>query len=146
MLARFTLFLGLAFTAVAPEAYGADAPPKVLGQPLSEVRSLGALPADLATILGRGKVGIGGIADRNEECSCTDVLDPKFPMRRLVLGGSNSTRVVVAIERGGGRALRIEAVNYVRLNDDWKETKRWNLSRRPVTLLDLLDLIGEVAQ
>jgi hypothetical protein len=144
MIARVVLSLALAFALSATDTSGAEAPPHINGQSLSEVLSLAFLPVGVTTALGRTKSGMDGVADRTERFNVTDVVYSKLPMRLFIVGGVSDTHVLVAIEHGG-RSLYFEAFSYTRANSIWKETRSWHLSRKPATLLELLRLIGEDA-
>jgi len=50
---------------------------------------------------------IGGIADPGQPYNSTDVVDPKLPMRRLIVGAVSENYCIVSYWRGG-IALRLE--------------------------------------
>ena len=74
---------------------------------LHEVKSLAALPPRIAQILGAGRRGADGIAERNAEFNRTDVVVDDMPMLRFALAAIVAECALVAIERGG-RGYSIE--------------------------------------
>ena len=60
------------------------------------------LPLDIQQLLGRGKTGIGGLADTNERFTATDAVssDPA-PMTRFRWAGQGDGCYAVTLERGG---------------------------------------------
>ncbi|GGY81668.1 hypothetical protein ACFFTM_07240 [Pseudoduganella plicata] len=60
------------------------------------------LPLDIQQLLGRGRPGIGGLADSNERFSATDALSKNpAPMTRFRWAGQGDGCYAVTLERGG---------------------------------------------
>jgi hypothetical protein len=77
------------------------------GHRFQEVATLRALPSHLQAVLGVGRSGLDGIADRGEKYNATDVVDAKLPMRRFPIAGLGNGEALVAIEHGG-RGWRLD--------------------------------------
>src|SRR5437867_339108 len=125
-----TVLAGLSLAAAGQE-YSACGP-----QPLTEARSLESLPAQVNSLLGRGRDGLDGIADRNGKFNVTDVVDNKLPMHRFVLVGFNDSCALVAVERGG-RAHWFEVLAFERTNGKWQVKQRWSIDAMPDSLQEL---------
>jgi hypothetical protein len=106
------------------------------GLPLREARSLESLPTQVNSLLGRGRDGLEGIADRNGKFNVTDVVDDKLPMRRFVLAGFNDGCALVAVERGG-RGHWFEVLAFERTNGKWQVRQRWSIDAMPHSLQEL---------
>lgn len=105
---------------------------------LIEAHTLKALPEDL-----RAKIAAESpIADRGWRFNYTDVVDEKLPMRRFVLAGTDDSLALVAIEHGG-RGYYVEALEFENSSGKWTQSRRFNLSRKPVELQDLVNLLTE---
>ena len=131
--------LGFVFAAVltgaSPSAAGQEYP--ACGrQPLTEARSLESLPAQVKALLGRGRAGLDGIADRNGKFNVADVVDNRLPMRRFVLAGFNERCALVAVERGG-RGHWFEVLAFERADGKWQAKERWSVHPAPDSLQEL---------
>jgi len=111
--------------------------PSCAGKPLSEVRTLTALPNEVNSLLGQSRAGMDGIADQGGKFNVTDVVDERLPMRRFVIAGLNSSCLLVAVERGG-RGYSIELIVFEHDNDKWQITQRRYLDKIPQSLDDLV--------
>ena len=106
------------------------------GAPLTEARSLEKLPSQLSSLLGRGRPGVDGLADRDGNFNVTDVVDDKLPMRRFVLGGFNDNCALVAIERGG-RGHWFELLTLMHTSGKWHVRSRRSIETAPTSLEEL---------
>ena len=123
-------------------AHAADGPKLLNARTFVEVRTLAALPPGVSTALGRGKSGRAGIADTREQFNGTDVIDPRFPMRRFIVGGASSDCVLVAYDRGN-ELDSFHAVVYARSSgSEWRRSEYWILRGRPHSLAELVNLIN----
>jgi hypothetical protein len=103
------------------------------GASLTEVTTLLAVPAGVLSQLG----GPAGIADSGGPFNASDVVDPKRPMRRFIVGGVSSDYVLVAYEQGG-RGYSCVAVAFRRSGAGWVESERWLSVEKPNSLADLV--------
>ena len=108
---------------------------------LVQVRTLDGLPRDVNALLGQGKGGPDGIADRGQPFNKTDVVDSRLPMRRFIVGGSSLSAVLVAYEQGG-RGSSVQALGFVLEPSGWKQIGQWTLKSTPYTLFGLIELIA----
>lgn len=78
------------------------------------------LPADIQRLLGRGRPGIGGLADTNERFTATDAIgiDPA-PMTRFRWAGQGKDCYAVTLERGG-IARHIETAVLRHVDGAWR--------------------------
>ena len=115
------------------------------GQNYKEVLSIFLLPNRLQEMIGVGRQGLEGIADRNEKFNVTDVIDPTLPMRRFAVAGLSSKSAIVAVERGGrGYNVQILLIPLKSAGEEISET--WVLFKKPTTLRALLDELGKLGQ
>ena len=108
-----------------------------IDKPLTEARSLEALPLQLNSLLGRDRGGLEGIAERNGKFNVTDVVDDKLPMRRFILAGLSASCAIVAVERGG-RAHTYEVVAFEYTNAKWRIAQRRSINAAPRSLQELV--------
>jgi hypothetical protein len=105
---------------------------------LAEVRTLAALPSDVADLLGRQGGGAqAGIADAGKAFNHADTVDPHLPMRRFIVGGSSLAKVLVAYEQGG-RSDSIHAAAFVLERSGWRQAAAWTLTEKPTSVRDLI--------
>jgi len=110
------------------------------GISFSEVRSLMDLPEEVGALLGRGRPGRGGIADRNEKFDLTDAPmagDEQLPFRRFNIAAASSNCILVAVERGG-RGYFVEIWVFMRSSDRWHGEQRKKIYKVPQTLQELI--------
>src|SRR5262245_11562028 len=110
---RFTVLVALALAgSISLAARGAERCTQ--GDPqLVEVKSIKALPREVAVALDAERVGLFGIADYAQEFNRTDDVDSSLPMRRFAVAGVSQDCILIAIERGG-RGYWIEVVMFER--------------------------------
>ena len=107
------------------------------GHRFQEVRTIKELPANIQTVLGVGKSGLDGIADRKGKYNPTDVVDSTLPTRRFLVAGVDGDAAFVAIEHGGlGWGLDVILFDHA----DQKATTV--LFESPQTLRALVERLG----
>ncbi len=136
ILASSTLMIAMACVP-APRAPQPIPDVRLAGHTFREVKSLGELPQALQKVLGLGREGLGGIADRDQRYNATDAVEPGLPMHRLVTAGIDGDFALVEIEHGGFIS-RTDATLYSGIHGKPKVEKTWKVSGGARTLRDLV--------
>jgi hypothetical protein len=105
----------------------------------TEAHSLRELPAGVQVLLGVGLApNEGGIADRGEPFNPGDLTAPNLPLRRFALAMVGSTRVLVALERGG-HGYAVQTAEFRRRGPTWEMVRCTGLAEAPRHGTELLD-------
>ena len=131
------LFVALFNTAIP--AY-ADEKIDCSGVSFSEARSLAELPAEVGALMGKDRLGLGGIADRDGKFNVSDALVPgeeQLPFRRFSLAAVSTNCILVAVEHGG-IGYSVELWAFERSNNRWRGEKRKSIFSVPRSLQELI--------
>jgi hypothetical protein len=107
---------------------------------LIEVRTLAALPPEVAERLGRGKPGVDGIADTYQPFNKTGDVRSPLPLRHFLVAGSNLQQVLVEYERGGKEPAYFAIAFRMELSG-WRQGATWRLSQPASSLRALLSAL-----
>jgi hypothetical protein len=129
--------LGSLLLVACARATAVPAQPACNDEPLIEVRSLQALPAEISTLLGVEREGRVEIADRGEEFQIGDVLiGERLPFRRFAIAGLNTICALIAVERGG-RGYSVELFYFKYVGATWQPDSRIVMFEAPQSLEEL---------
>lgn len=113
------------------------------GISFSEARSLVELPGEVGALLGTGRRGSEGIADRGAKFNATDViLDEQLPWRRFGLAAVSASCILVAVEHGG-RGYSVELWAFARSGDRWRGEQRQSIFSVPRSMQELIAHAGK---
>ena len=134
--------VALFFVALLNNSVSAYAVEKIdcSGISFSEVRSLAELPSEVGTLLGKDRLGSGGIADRNGKFNLSDALMPgeeQTPFRRFRLAAVSTNCILVAVEHGG-IAYFVELWAFERSRNRWSGEQRESIFNVPLSLQELI--------
>jgi len=105
---------------------------------LVEAKTLGALPADLQSVLGVHATGYARLADVGEPCNPTDVVG-KDPAQCFFVGGVSPTSALVASKIGGYAGQSGVGEAYVHTNSTWIQVESWSIGY-PSNLKELREM------
>jgi hypothetical protein len=105
---------------------------------LIETKTLGALPADLQSVLGVHATGYARLADVGEPCNPTDYRHGD-PGRCFFVGGVSPTSALVAFKIGGFAGQSGVGEAFVHSNSTWIKVHSWNI-RYPRNLNELREM------
>jgi len=103
-------------------------------QPLREVNSLEYLPVKIKTMLGAGRAGLDGLANRGEAFNSSDAVDLSLPFRRFIAAGVGKDVVLVALKHGG-IAYYVEILLFSDLDGTPVLKQKWILRKPPPSIL-----------
>jgi hypothetical protein len=96
----------------------------------TELHTLKQLPPEVLSYLIDDPHSPKGIADRDGKFNLTDaVVNSSLPMRRFVLAGMSSERLVVEVERGG-RSHYFQELEFHLSDNHWVYASRKNMFER----------------